>query len=90
MPRKIEEILEREEELLAGHEDTFTPEAFDLLEKLLRYDPEYRIGCREPGVMEIKQHPFFTGIDFELIARKGMVAPFIPDIKQGKTDVSNF
>ena len=90
MPRKIEEILEREEEILAGHEGTFTPEAYDLLEKLLRYDPEYRIGCRDAGVAEIKQHPFFSGIDFDLIARKGIEAPFIPATEQGTSDVSNF
>ena len=36
--------------MLAGHENTFSPEAYDLLEKLLRYDPEYRIGCRDAGV----------------------------------------
>ena len=54
MPAKIGEILEREEQILKGHEGTFTPEAYDLLEKLLRYDPEFRIGCRDLGVMEIK------------------------------------
>ena len=31
VPAKIEEILEREEELLTGNENVFTPEAFDLL-----------------------------------------------------------
>ena len=54
VPAKIGEILEREEEILRGHENTFPPEAYDLLEKLLRYDPEYRIGCRDLGVQEIK------------------------------------
>ena len=54
VPAKMEEILEREEAILVGHENTFTPEAYDLLEKLLRYDPEYRIGCRDVGVEEIK------------------------------------
>ena len=61
-----------------------------MLEKLLRFDPEYRIGVRDPGVLEIKQHPFFASIDWGLIERKGMVAPFIPTIKEGQTDVSNF
>ena len=44
-----------------------SPEAFDLLEKLLRFDPLNRIGCRELGTIEIKQHPFFRGIDWEEI-----------------------
>lgn len=68
----------------------FSPQAYDLLEKLLRYDPEYRIGCRELGALEIKQHPFFANVDWGLIERKGMVAPFIPEFKQGETDVSYF
>ena len=90
VPRKIGEILGSENKLLAGEENSFSPEAYDLLEKLLRYDPELRIGCREQGVDEIKQHPFFKAIDWDLIERKGMVAPFIPQIKNGDTDVSNF
>ena len=61
-----------------------------MLEKLLRYDPEMRIGCREAGALEIKQHPFFRDVDWELIERKGMVAPFVPVIQNGETDVSNF
>ena len=74
VPTKIEEILEKEQEFLTQNEHKFTPEAYDLLEKLLRYDPEYRLGCRESGVLEIKQHPFFRDIDWELIERKGVQA----------------
>jgi len=32
---------------LVQDDNTFGPEAADLLTKLLRYDPEQRIGCRE-------------------------------------------
>ena len=54
VPMKMQEILNRNsEEFFEGCE--FTPESQDLLEKLLRYDPEMRIGCRENlGVNEIK------------------------------------
>lgn len=69
---KIDEILEKEGELLALYADKFSPTAFDICEKLLRYDPELRLGCREPGVHEIKQHPFFRDVDWDLIERKGM------------------
>ena len=89
VPAKIEEILHSEGELLSKHQAKFSAESYDLLEKLLRYDPERRIGCREPGVEEIKQHPFFRDIDWDLIERKGMVAPFIPSVADGM-DVSNF
>ena len=87
---KIEEVLRSEDELLASHAGKFQPEAYDLLEKLLRYDPETRLGCREAGVEEIKQHPFFREIDWGLIERKGMTAPFVPVIEKGAQDVSNF
>ena len=90
VPQKIEEILHSEHELISKYQQRFSAEAYDLLEKLLRYDPERRIGCRDPGVVEIKQHPFFRDIDWDLIERKGMVAPFIPTIADGVTDVSNF
>ena len=92
VPQRIEEILESEDDLIKKYEgtNTFSVEAYDLLEKLLRYDPEYRIGCRDAGVQEIKEHPFFASIDWGLIERKGMQAPFVPKIKDGETDVSNF
>ena len=90
MSQLIENIIAREAELLSPYRKKLSPEAYDLLEKLLRYDPEMRIGCREAGVLEIKQHPFFRGIDWGLIERKGMKAPFVPVIENGDSDVSNF
>ena len=92
VPQKIEEILGREDAIMENYSNKkiFSLEAYDILEKLLRYDPEYRLGCRDPGVAEIKQHPFFCDTDWDLILRKGMIAPFIPNITQGETDVSNF
>ena len=92
VPQRIEQILESEENLVKQYEDKgiFSDEAFDLLTKLLRFDPDQRIGCRDPGVIEIKQHPFFAGIDWDLLSRKAMVAPWRPQLKNRSTDVSNF
>lgn len=42
-----------------------TPEAYDLITKLLEHDPMKRFGAC--GAEEIKQHPFFRGIDWENI-----------------------
>ena len=91
VPMRMVQILQSENQLLKKYEGTsvFSPQAFDLLEKLLRYDPEYRIGCRELGALEIKQHPFFSNVDWDLIERKGMVAPFVPEFKN-EVDVSYF
>ena len=86
----MQEILELEDEaMLKKYQNQFSPEAHDLLTQLLKQEPSNRIGCREAGVYEIKFHPFFNGIDWELIDRKGMVAPFIPSMKDGPVDISN-
>ena len=92
MPVRMKEILKDGEAFLTKYEGTkvFSPTAYDLLEKLLRFDPQYRIGCRDLGVIEIKQHPFFSNIDWEQLVAKDIVAPFKPNITQGASDISNF
>lgn len=46
-------------------------------------------GSGPSGALEIKSHPFFAGIDWELLAKKEIPAPFKPDIKH-PLDTSNF
>ena len=41
------------------------------------------------GIEEIKNHPFFASIDFNLIEKKEIPAPFTPDL-ENDTDVQNF
>lgn len=38
--------------------------AKDLVENLLKLDPDERLGARPGGYAELKRHPFFNGIDF--------------------------
>jgi serine/threonine kinase 38 len=52
--------------------------AVDLLQSLL-CDAVTRIGTRSGGIDEIKQHPFFNGIDWDNV--RSQEAPFIPDLK---------
>ena len=52
--------------------------AVDLLQNLL-CDAVSRIGTREEGIEEIKQHPFFKGIDWNNI--RSTEAPFIPALR---------
>lgn len=59
-------------------------EAKDLLRRLIA-DPDERLGTN--GVEEIKNHPFFRGVDWENLRK--VKAPLIPKLK-GKTDTSNF
>ncbi len=48
----------------------FSDEVKDLLEKMLEKDPKKRIK-----IQEIKKHPFFQDIDWDLILNKKMQPP---------------
>lgn len=48
-------------------ENCLTPEAKDIIDKLLEPDPAKRLGSGPDGVDEIKRHAFFKGIDWNTI-----------------------
>lgn len=53
-----------------------SPEAKDLISKLLCRDPKKRLGTH--GVEEIKSHPFFNGVDWATLMDKPMDNVFLP------------
>jgi serine/threonine kinase 38 len=65
-------------------EPAITPEAADLILKLIR-DPSDRLGSR--GVYEIKSHPFFKSVDWDHIRESQ--APYLPDVSD-ETDTQHF
>jgi serine/threonine protein kinase len=65
----------------------FSAEATSLLQGLLERNPEKRLGGSERGVEEIKEHPFFTGIDWELIQERKHDTVFKPRVR-GQEDTS--
>jgi len=65
--------------------DCVSPEAADLINKLLTLDPENRLGAND--AMEIKKHPFFNGIDWKNL--RTQKAPIIPE-QTSAGDTSNF
>ena len=63
-------------------------ETKDIIRKLLEKNPKERLGSQR-GIEEIKEHPFFASIDFNLIEQKKIPAPFIPELNNN-TDVQYF
>lgn len=64
--------------------DTISAEAGDLLSKLLDRDPDTRL--QDPEL--IKQHPFFSPIDWNLLLEKKVPPPFVPEVN-GEEDIGN-
>jgi len=61
--------------------------AKDLLKGLLSRDPSTRLGCVVDGISEIREHPFFAGIDWKNLERK--VPPIVPAVN-GRGDTKYF
>jgi RAC serine/threonine-protein kinase len=64
--------------------DSVSPQAADLLAKLLDRNPDTRL--QDPP--QIKKHPFFQPIDFEKLIKKQIKPPFVPEVR-GEDDTSN-
>ena len=54
----------------------FTDDARDVIQRFLAKEPENRFGIWGSGVWEIKCHPFFASIDWDLLAQKKLPSPF--------------
>ena len=93
-PPFYDENLDKMYELIQTTEVNFpqdiylSNEAKDIILKLLKKDVKERLGYVS-GIIEIKNHPFFKGIDFQEIESKKVISPFIPKI-ENNTDVQNF
>jgi protein kinase A len=80
------------EKILAGKirwPTYFDPTAISLLRKLLTPDLSKRYGNLKAGSADIKRHPWFEGVDFNLLLAKQIKAPYIPNIR-GDGDASHF
>uniref|UniRef100_A0A673M0B8 protein kinase C n=1 Tax=Sinocyclocheilus rhinocerous TaxID=307959 RepID=A0A673M0B8_9TELE len=64
-------------------------EAISIMRRLLRRNPERRLGAGERDAEEVKRHPFFRNMDWAALLAKKIRPPFVPTIK-GCEDVSNF
>ncbi|XP_033850870.3 serine/threonine-protein kinase N2-like isoform X1 [Acipenser ruthenus] len=66
-----------------------SPESISVIQKLLRKNPEKRLGAGEQDAEEVKKQKFFQETDWEALLAKKVKPPFVPSIKD-PTDVSNF
>ncbi|XP_055259790.1 serine/threonine-protein kinase N2 [Moschus berezovskii] len=64
-------------------------EAISIMRRLLRRNPERRLGAGEKDAEDVKKHPFFRLIDWSALMDKKVKPPFVPTIR-GREDVSNF
>ncbi|XP_038600651.1 serine/threonine-protein kinase N2 isoform X2 [Tachyglossus aculeatus] len=64
-------------------------EAISIMRRLLRRNPERRLGAAEKDAEDVKKHPFFRLIDWSALMAKKLKPPFVPTIR-GREDVSNF
>ena len=64
-------------------------EVRDLLKNLLQVDITRRFGNMHGGVNDVKDHPFFAGLDWFAIFDMSVLAPYVPPYL-GPGDASNF
>ncbi|KAJ1171179.1 hypothetical protein NDU88_003049 [Pleurodeles waltl] len=64
-------------------------EAISIMRRLLRRNPERRLGAGDKDAEDVKKHHFFRLIDWNALLAKKVKPPFVPTIK-GREDVSNF
>ncbi|KAG0000005.1 camp-dependent protein kinase catalytic subunit [Entomortierella chlamydospora] len=55
--------------------------AKDLLKRLLVADLTKRYGNLRDGCFDIRNHGWFEGVDWTMVLRREIAAPFVPDVK---------
>ncbi|KAL6572687.1 hypothetical protein OROMI_013645 [Orobanche minor] len=60
--------------------DEMSCEAQDLIDRLLVYNPDERLGAK--GAFEVKAHSFFSGVDWDNLTIQKSMVQFITDKKK--------
>ncbi|KAI0997656.1 cAMP-dependent protein kinase type 2 [Podosphaera aphanis] len=66
------------------------PDAQDLLQHLITADLTKRLGNIHGGAEGIKKHQWFAEVTWERLAKKDIDAPYVPPVKPGVGDASQF
>ena len=64
-------------------------ESVAIMRRLLRRNPERRLGSTERDAEDIKKQAFFSGVNWEKLLARQVPPPFVPTIASNE-DVSNF
>lgn len=68
--------------------DTLSQEGRNFVKGLLNRNPKHRLGALDDAE-ELKRHPFFGDVDWDILSKKLITPPFKPKLKS-ETDVSYF
>jgi len=68
--------------------DALSLDGRNFVKGLLNRNPKHRLGA-ERDALELKEHPFFSDVDWEALVSKKSIPPFKPKLKS-ETDTSNF
>jgi len=68
---------------------SFSANARDFVLKMLEKNPKRRLGGNHRDASEIKEHPFFNGINWQELRTKRRKAPYKPTLT-AEDDVQNF
>ncbi|KAL7924303.1 protein kinase [Trichoderma austrokoningii] len=60
--------------------EALPPSARDIITRLLEREPNHRLGAKG-GASEVKEHPFFAGIEWPRLLQRNYEAPFKPDFE---------
>jgi len=63
-----------------GMPQFLSPEAQALLRALFKRNPANRLGSGANGLEDVKNHPFFASIDWDLLLKKKLTPPFQPTV----------
>lgn len=90
--RSGEDQMEMYRRIVSGHvryPSHLTPDAKNLISRLLELQPSRRLGSSKAGAEDIKAHPWFANFEWQALHDKKLRAPFIPSSKEVKK-LSNF
>lgn len=65
-------------------------DAVDLLSQLITADLTKRLGNLHGGPDDVKNHAWFAEVTWDRLARKDIDAPYIPPIRGGQGDASQY